>query len=75
MFSLVQSKNSTRHTLPAQTVDIVDLKDELLIPRVCTLKFPAVESHFPYNIPNTELHCTVVLARKVVLLDIIIQCG
>ena len=41
-------------TLPAQYTDRVDLKDGLLNNRVCTVKFPVVESYFLCNTTQTE---------------------
>ena len=55
-------------TLPAQYGDSFDLKDGLLNNRVCTVKFPVVESYFFCNTKHTELHCTgLSIARKTLI--------
>ena len=46
-------------SLLAQYGDSADLKDGLLHNRVCTVKFPVVDSHFLCNTTHTEMHFTV----------------
>ena len=50
-------------TLPSQFADSVDLKDGLLNNRVCTVKFPVVESSFSCNTIHTELHFLKALCK------------
>ena len=45
-------------TLPAKLADSVDLKDGLLNNRVCTVKFPVVESFFLCNTTHTKVPLT-----------------
>ena len=45
-------------TLRAKNADNVDLKDGLLNNRVCTVKFPAIESCFSSNTRHTEVPST-----------------
>ena len=48
---------SIHPSLLTKFADTVDLKDELLNNRVCTVKFSVVESYFLCNTTNTERHC------------------
>ena len=41
-------------SLPAQYTDRVDFKDGLLNNKVCTVKFPVVESYFLCNTTHTD---------------------
>ena len=47
-------KTQTNASPPAQTVDNVDLKDGLLSNKVCTVKFPVVESYFLCKTTHTD---------------------
>jgi hypothetical protein len=41
--------------LPAKYANSVDLKDGLFNNRVCTVKFPAIDSRFSSNTTNAEV--------------------
>ena len=50
-------------TLPTKFVDSVDLKDGHPSNRVCTVKFPIIESYFLCNTTHTELEFLKALCK------------
>ena len=54
MFSTSMFCYAYQRALPAQYTERVDLKDGLLINRVCTVKFPVVESYCLCNTTHTD---------------------
>ena len=51
-------EEEVRYTLPAKYADSVDLNDGLLNNRVCTVKFPAIESCYSIKTTHTDVPST-----------------